>query len=189
MNNRDPFNIRRPSPASTLFRPPSYEIKTPHPIAPSNADQIRNMATQRHPSDMWQSSRPNGTAHHSTVGEKLGGMLGTDRREALPMYKDKPYAYPGGRRGGAWWRRKRTLGLVLAGLAGLSWWFGILSPLGMVTGGGNRATARKSGKSSSGWSLLGKSSSAVWEQRAEDVREAFRVSFRDYEKHGWGMWC
>ena len=146
------------------------------------------MATQRHLPEMWQSSKPNGTNPNSTVSEKFSGMLGADRKAALPMYKDKPYAYPGGRRGGPWWRRKRTLGLVLAGLAGMSWWFGILSPLAMVTGGSGPET--KSGKSkSSGWGLLGKSSSKVWDGRAEKVREAFRVSFKDYEKHGWGMWC
>ncbi|KAK5132547.1 hypothetical protein LTR08_008864 [Meristemomyces frigidus] len=191
MNNRDPFNVRRPSPASTLFRPLSHEPPAAASAAPSQSlppapsdrgrQRTRDMATQRHPQDMWHSSKPNGTASSSTVGEKLSGMLGTDRKAALPMYKDKPYAYPGGRRGGPWWRRKRTVGLVLASLAGLSWWLGILSPLAAATGGG----ARKGGKAS-GWRLLGKSSAAVWEERAETVREAFRVSFKDYETHGWG---
>lgn len=96
------------------------------------------------------------------------------------MYKDKPYAHLKSGRHLPWFRRKRTMGILLASLAGLSWWFGILSPLSYFSSSGDGTT--KQGKS---W--FGGSSTVDWDYRAGKVREAFKMSFEDYEKHGWGM--
>ncbi|KAI7189820.1 hypothetical protein KC316_g6090, partial [Hortaea werneckii] len=75
------------------------------------------------------------------------------------------------------------MGLVLAGLAGLSWYFGILSPLSYLSGSSSGVEGKKS--TSSSW--FGGSTAADWDARAEQVREAFRTSFADYEKYGWGQ--
>ena len=109
-------------------------------------------------------------------------MFNTERRDSLPMYKDKPFGYSGSSRRSAW-RKKRTVGLVLGSLAGLSWYFGILSPLSYFAG---ESEGRSS--SSSSWSLFGTSKSNVdWDARAQSVREAFQLSWAGYEKFAWGM--
>lgn len=196
MNNRDPFNLRR-SPGSGLLRSTSYFGRTPSPekrsAAPeeafvppaasnmsSYAPPISGGPTQRHP-DHWH-SLADGHGQGS-VTEKISGIFGNGTPEALPMYKDKPYAHLKSGRHLPWFRRKRTMGLVLAGLAGLSWYFGILSPLSYLSGSSSSVVGKKS--TSSSW--FGGSAAVDWDARAEQVKEAFRTSFADYEKHGWGM--
>ncbi|RMY10606.1 hypothetical protein D0868_03606 [Hortaea werneckii] len=196
MNNRDPFNLRR-SPGSGLLRSTSYFGRTPSPEkrsvapeealappAPSNmssyAPPISGGPTQRHP-DHWH-SLADGHGQGS-VTEKISGIFGNGTQEVLPMYKDKPYAHLKSGRHLPWFRRKRTMGLVLAGLAGLSWYFGILSPLSYLSGSSSGVEGKKS--TSSSW--FGGSTAADWDARAEQVREAFRTSFADYEKYGWGQ--
>ncbi|KAK3069144.1 mannosyl-oligosaccharide alpha-1,2-mannosidase [Teratosphaeriaceae sp. CCFEE 6253] len=146
--------------------------------------------THRH-GDSWQSSgqsrySANGYANGGTngsVSEKIGDMFGGDRKSSLPMYKDKPFSYPGGRRKMPWFRRKRVIATVLVGLAGLSWWLGILSPLSYFTGETGTAAPKKS---KSSWGLFSGGRTIDWDMRAEKVKDAFRVSFADYEKHAWG---
>ena len=143
--------------------------------------------THRH-GDSWQSSgqsrfNANGYAP-AGVSEKIGDIFGSDRKGSLPMYKDKPYQYPSGRRKMPWFRRKRVIASILLSVAGLSWWFGILSPLSFLTGGSETTVSKKS---KSSWNLFGSGGVPDWDNRAEKVREAFRVSFADYEKHAWGM--
>ncbi|KAK0922427.1 mannosyl-oligosaccharide alpha-1,2-mannosidase [Friedmanniomyces endolithicus] len=142
--------------------------------------------THRH-GDSWQSSgqsrfNANGYAP-AGVSEKIGDIFGSDRKGSLPMYKDKPYQYPSGRRKMPWFRRKRVIASILLSVAGLSWWFGILSPLSFLTGGSETTVSKKS---KSSWNLFGSGGVPDWDNRAEKVREAFRVSFADYEKHAWG---
>lgn len=165
-------------------------------------------AAATHSVDMWQSSgRSRFTSHHGDdqsqgFGEKvtdtIGGMF--REKESLPMYKDKPKNYygPGGRKMHQWMRRKRVLGAVLAGLALLSWYFGILSPIAWFTGFSSStskgdkpgpAAGSKSGspkKGEGGWNLFGGKQTVNWEDRAERVKDAFRISWAGYEKYGWG---
>ncbi|KAK0266911.1 mannosyl-oligosaccharide alpha-1,2-mannosidase [Friedmanniomyces endolithicus] len=142
--------------------------------------------THRH-GDSWQSSgqsrfNANGYAP-AGVSEKIGDIFGSDRKGSLPMYKDKPYQYPSGRRKMPWFRRKRVIASILLSVAGLSWWFGILSPLSFLTGGLETTVSKKS---KSSWNLFGSGGGPDWDDRPGKVREAFRVSFADYEKHAWG---
>ncbi|KAK1809160.1 mannosyl-oligosaccharide alpha-1,2-mannosidase, partial [Friedmanniomyces endolithicus] len=142
--------------------------------------------THRH-GDSWQSSgqsrfTANGYAP-AGVSEKIGDIFGSDRKGSLPMYKDKPYQYPSGRRKMPWFRRKRVIASILLSVAGLSWWFGILSPLSFLTGGSETTVSKKS---KSSWNLFGSGGGPDWDNRVEKVREAFRISFADYEKHAWG---
>lgn len=137
----------------------------------------QNGPTQRHP-DQWSRAGQNGHSEGG-ISEKVTNMFNPERRDSLPMYKDKPFGYPGSSRRSAW-RKKRTVGLVLGTLAGLSWWFGILSPLSYISGD-------SSSKSASSWSLFGESKSKVdWDERAERVKEAFQLSWKGYEEHAWG---
>ncbi|EMC91481.1 glycoside hydrolase family 47 protein [Baudoinia panamericana UAMH 10762] len=99
------------------------------------------------------------------------------------MYKDKPFQYPAGRRKGPWFLQRRVVALVLVMLAGLSWWFGLLSPLSFAT---HKPKSSGSSKGKGSWNWLGETSTVDWDARAEKVKEAFKVSFEGYEKHAWG---
>lgn len=146
----------------------------------------QNGPTQRHP-DQWSRVGQNGHAEGG-ISEKMNNMFNTERRDSLPMYKDKPYGYPGSSRRLPWFRKKRTVGVILGSLALLSWWFGVLSPLSYVSGDAERKPASSSSSSSS-WSLFGSSNKpkADWDERARSVKEAFQISWAGYEKYGWGM--
>jgi hypothetical protein len=137
----------------------------------------QNGPTQRHP-DQWSRAGQDGHAEGG-IGEKVTNMFNPERRDSLPMYKDKPFGGRGSRRSA--WGKKRTVGLLLGTLAGLSWWFGILSPLSYISGGG------ESSESTSSWSLFGSSKTKTnWDARAQSVREAFQLSWAGYEKYAWG---
>ena len=208
MNNRDPFNLRRsPGPAFNLLQ--SSATNLVQKIAESGQSAVREVAREaqaatanmssyapqyqdgpvhRNP-DVWQSS---GQSRHSTgaytnsngSSAKVSGYFGADRKDSLPMYKDKPYAYPGSKRKQPWYRQKRRVALILTALAGISWWFGILSPLYHVT----KDRGKTQGRSNSGSSWFrSESSEADWQMRAEKVKETFKISFDGYEKYAWGM--
>lgn len=141
----------------------------------------QNGATQRHP-DQWSRAGQDGHSEGG-ISEKMNNMFNPERRDSLPMYKDKPYGYPGSSRRLPWFRKKRTVGVILGFLALLSWWFGVLSPLSYVSGDGEKST--KPARSSS-W--FGTSKPKVdWDERAKSVKEAFQISWAGYEKFGWGM--
>lgn len=144
----------------------------------------QNGPTHRH-TEQWSRFGEEHTANTNPgMGEKMSDMFNVGRRDSLPMYKDKPAGYFGASRRLPWFRRKRTVALLLGSLAGLSWWFGVLSPLSYVSGGGEGPAKSKSGSS---WSLLGGSKNVVdWEERAERVRDAFKISWEGYEKYAWG---
>jgi len=124
------------------------------------------------------------------MSEKMTDMFNTSRRDSLPMYKDKPKGFYGSSRRLPWFRKKRTVAVVLGSLAGLSWWFGILSPLSYFSSSSEAdATGSKSALSGSSWSLLagGKGEKIDWDKRAERVKDAFKISWAGYEKYAWGM--
>lgn len=210
MNNRDPFNLRSTSgPAYNLLqtRPVGSGERLVQRSAAvaeggrdtavdavaeaaadmsSYAPNYQNGPTHRNP-DLWQSSQSrhvsNTYAQTNGIGEKLSGFFGADRQDSLPMYKDKPYAYPGRRKTGPWFKQKKTVAVVLTSLALISWWFGILSPLSYVTSDESLPPAK--GKSKSSW-FGGKVSDSEWALRAGKVKDAFKLSFAGYEKYAWG---
>lgn len=142
----------------------------------------QNGPTHRH-TEQWSRFGEEHTANtNPSMSEKMSDMFGNGRRDSLPMYKDKPAGYFGASaRRGVWYRRKRVVAAVLGSMAGLSWWFGILSPLSYVSGGGQQ----EGGKS---WSLTGGGKGEVvdWGNRAERVKDAFKISWGGYEKYAWG---
>jgi hypothetical protein len=142
----------------------------------------QNGPTQRHP-DQWSRAGQNGHSEGG-IGEKMNNMFNPERRDSLPMYKDKPFGHSSRKSA---WKKKRTVGLVLGSLAGLSWCFGVLSPLSYLSGDGEvKITSSKS--SSSSWSLFGSSKPTTnWNDRAQTVKEAFQLSWSGYEKYAWGM--
>lgn len=208
MNARDPFNIRNSSPALNVLRNGAASLqqravlasqriastaqdngkkgREDTPLTDETSAQAHGTAmsyalpstgpTQRH-----QAGGANGPAN-GTISEKVTNMLGSDRSDMLPMYKDKPYQYPSSSKNQPWYRRRRTVVLILACLAGLSWWFGILSPASYAS---SKATGVK--KDRKPWVGGGKTSKIDWHARAESVKDVFKVSWKGYEEHGWGM--
>ncbi|OTB01505.1 glycoside hydrolase family 47 protein [Hypoxylon sp. CI-4A] len=110
------------------------------------------------------------------VQDKVGSLF--DDRNTLPMYKDKPYAYPPSQRNRPIWRRKRTLAfLLLLGL--LLYYFG--------ASGSHRDTDVSSKPL---WPWLKTDSEAKknadWSKRRERVVEAFTLSWDAYDRYAWG---
>lgn len=207
MNNRDPFGLRRSasnSPAGNILRSSAtvVEHKTRDlagrgvQALAQSTDSARevmssyappNGPTHRHP-ETWNSAQsrfgeqPHVNGNGGGITEKVSEFFASDRKEELPMYKDKPYAYPG-RRKRQWWQQRRYVAGALVSLAFLSWWFGILSPLSYFTSGETDIAGQQKSKSNRWFS----SGEAVdWDARAEKVRETFKTSFAGYEKHAWG---
>lgn len=149
----------------------------------------QNGPTHRHGAGDWSRVGEGGQLNGGAISEKMNDMFNSSRRDSLPMYKDKPKGFYGNSRRMPWFRKKRTVAVVLGSLAGLSWWFGILSPLSYFSSGGDTASTSTSSTSSSSWSLLGgsKGGKVDWDERAERVKDAFKISWAGYEKYAWGM--
>lgn len=184
MNNRDPFNVRGNNSAAfdILQTGRSLAHRTVTRVVETGKSITSNTETRRE----MTSANGGSTTHRyipsqqsaGSLGGAVSGMFGGDGKQELPMYKDKPYTYPGGKRR-AWYKQKKVAVTALAAFAGITWWFGIFSPLSI--GSGKTITP----KSSSGRGWLG-SKAMDWDQRAEAVKDTFKLSFADYEKHAWG---
>lgn len=111
------------------------------------------------------------------VQDRVGGLF-DNRNTSLPMYKDKPYAYPVSQRARPIWRRKRVVGAVLLLLL-LLYYFGAF--------GRHHDTVASSGPI---WAWLTSSSdsgkTADWSGRRDRVVEAFELSWDAYERYAWG---
>ncbi|KAG9954934.1 endoplasmic reticulum mannosyl-oligosaccharide 1,2-alpha-mannosidase, partial [Aureobasidium melanogenum] len=80
------------------------------------------------------------------------------------MYKDKPFASSSRRL--PWFKKKRVLAALLVVFTTFFYWMG--------TFGGSAPKVLKSKKP------------ANWEERRDQVRDAFKLSWSAYEQHGWG---
>ncbi|RYO85660.1 hypothetical protein DL766_000887 [Monosporascus sp. MC13-8B] len=111
------------------------------------------------------------------VQDRVGGFF--DNKHALPMYKDKPYAYPPSQRIKPVWRKKRFLGFVLA-LFSLLYYFGAFQK-------GSQANTRE--RPLWGWlkqDSAGRGGKLDWNRRRDMVVDAFTVSWDAYERYAWG---
>ncbi|KAJ9142100.1 alpha-1,2-Mannosidase [Pleurostoma richardsiae] len=133
---------------------------------------------------LWSSSnaasRP---GHRPTSTFSNGGILSSftsaSNQNGLPMYKDKPYAYPPSQRPRPLYRKKRVLTFLFLFVVGLFWWNGTFK----------KHTDEIQSLRSGGWlksddkSTKGK---ADWGKRRERVVEAFELSWNAYERYAWG---
>lgn len=113
------------------------------------------------------------------VQDRVGGLF--DSRNTLPMYKDKPYAYPASQRARPIWRRKRVLAFALLLLL-LLYYFGAF---------GRHHDTVVSSTPMWAWLTAGSESgkAADWANRRERVVEAFTLSWDAYERYAWGKTC
>ena len=114
------------------------------------------------------------------VQDRVGGFLDPNRKSSLPMYKDKPYAYPPSQRLRPIYRRKRVLILLVLAVLGFLWYFGALDEHKEKI----RAPLRK-------WNWLDNKedtarTKADWIKRRDLVVEAFELSWGAYERYAWG---
>ena len=108
--------------------------------------------------------------------DRVNGMFD---KEALPMYKDKPFTYTPSYRNRPWWRKKRIIGGAVTALLFFVYMLGFFSS--------SDDAGQTAGKS--GWSWIGvpgAGKTADWETRRERVVEAFQISWDAYERYAWG---
>lgn len=121
-------------------------------------------------------SNPKNTGILGGVQDKVGSLF--DDRNSLPMYKDKPYAYPPSYRARPLWRRKRIIGIVLLVIL-LLYYFGAFGRHHDTVVASTPIWAWLTANSGSG-------RSADWLGRRERVVEAFTLSWDAYERYAWG---
>lgn len=207
MNTRDPFNLRKGSTALSLLQNTATRAATSLATSTLQTGQQaleagrqvlddgmsfavpRNVpsfdSSQRRLEDsVWGSSGRSRFGENGNIGggvaEKVAGIFNDGK--GLPMYKDKPYNYGASIRRKRWFRRKRTWGILGLLIFSCFYWLGWL-------GGGveERPTGKQSGGTWGGILSGSKSSKKIdWEDRKERVKDAFKLSWSAYEKHGWG---
>lgn len=114
------------------------------------------------------------------VQDRVGGLFDNKNANTLPMYKDKPYAYPPSQRVKPLWRRKRVLGAILV-LLSILYFFGVFQ---------RGKEADKVATSPPFWGFLSKDTGhgkkVDWDIRREMVVDAFSLSWDAYERYAWG---
>lgn len=125
-----------------------------------------------------------GGATGGIIGEgldKVGGFLTSNRGATLPMYKDKPYAYPHSSRPRPFYRQKRCMAWFLLMVVAVAWLFGFF---------GQDKYDRIPSLKTSDWLKTEKDSPSAkvdWLGRREKVVGAFESSWDAYKRYAWGM--
>lgn len=112
--------------------------------------------------------------------DKVGGFLNPNRG-TLPMYKDKPYAYPPSSRARPFYRRKTCMAWALFLVLGVAYWLGFFGQDGY-----NRIPNLRT----SDWLKADANAPegrVDWLERRDRVVEAFELSWDAYERYAWGM--
>lgn len=202
MNVRDPFNLRRhgQSPAIHLLRLTATQaagsirertleaVEVSQQALEKGRQAVEEMAftipknvpsftnpNRLEEDRLWGSSGVTArSARDGGVLGNVGGLLHTDRRSSLPMYKDKPYHYAPSQRSAPIYRRKRVLGLFALFVFFGLWWFGYFQEHHERAIIGWMKTDAKA------------KSKADWMKRRERVVEAFELSWDAYERYAWG---
>lgn len=183
MYSRDPFNLRSKAPPSALTFLQSAATKTIE-TGTSAVETTKQALKDADMSFAIPRNVPNFENAQRRFEDNVWNKF-TGNEKGLPMYKDKP-ANHGARGGmGRLLSGKRGVGVVVLMFMGLFYWLGWF--------GGTVGDAEKGviidGEKSGGWKgiISGKKGQKVdWEKRRDNVREAFLLSWKAYEEHGWG---
>ncbi|KAH7073001.1 glycoside hydrolase [Paraphoma chrysanthemicola] len=195
-STRDPFNLRgkaslAPSAFSLLQSAAQKTAQQSSQALASTKQAVEATAQAIKDSDMSFAvprNVPNFNNAQRQFEDNVWNKV-TGNEKGLPMYKDKPtgksYGY-GVRSRKGFLRSRRGIGLIALAVLGLLYWFGWSS-----TPADLESTAETSKAEDKSWSgalsgSSGKKGKVDWEKRREDVKSAFLLSWKAYEKHGWG---
>ena len=182
MYSRDPFNLRKapPSALAYLQDAASRAQKATEKAAEAVTETVQAATDKVKDADMsfkLPQAIPNFDSAQRKFEDHVWNKFSGDEK-GLPMYKDKPTSY-GVKRGGGRWGKKRIAVIALVV-------FGVLYWLGWA-GSGESGEGVDGGKKSS-WIPVkqGGKKGVDWNTRRESVRDAFLLSWKGYEEHGWG---
>jgi len=150
---------------------------------PSFSNPQRQLEDRLWPSSGVTANKRKAGGGAGTLQDRVGDFL-TPNRAALPMYKDKPYAYAPSGRARPLFRRKRVCGLLLLVVLGVVWWTGLFAE--------HQEKAKSKAKSKLGqWGWVGSDVGKAkggkdWLKRRERVVEAMQLSWGAYERYAWG---
>ncbi|KAK7924591.1 Mannosyl-oligosaccharide 1-2-alpha-mannosidase [Apiospora marii] len=182
---RDPFNIHR-NPASGLAIIRTAATRAATDLGEKAVEaSINAIEKGKQAVDDMAFSIPKNVPSFSNPQRQLedrvwgnGGQssfLNPDRN-SLPMYKDKPYAYPPSQRSRPLWRRKRVIAL-----------FFLFVIFFYHFGGFSKHHDTFTSRPSWGWLKKSESEANVdWIERREHVVDAFKVSWDSYHRYAWG---
>ena len=147
---------------------------------PKNVPSFES-SQRRYENAYWGSSGITHQNGHAGIGDKLGGFFDN---QALPMYKDKPYAHGASKRQKPLLRRRRVwfgLILILCGLLSYSWMHS------SVTEEDEGVKSRENAV----WKWFRRPAKSIvsvdWNDRREKVKDVFILSWDGYERYAWGM--
>ena len=214
MNNVDPSGLRTklPRSPSAFVQSADYLVSQLANRAQENSRQIAHSAQSLGRSFRRQvplqafpaMSGPNGSTSFDTtssrpgrratlVGDKIndfGNMItGGEKDAELPMYKDKPYNYAPSQRRKPIYRRPRTFAVIAVVLLVIFYFSGGSSTIPPPPIPENVREAWKATQLSKPFDNFLKDSklpTTNWNDRRDRVRDAFKISWAAYEKHGWG---
>lgn len=179
MNSRDPFNLRKatPSPLSFLQTTAAATVS----LTKVTAEKARQAIDDADMSFRLPSNVPNFDNAQRRFEDNVWNKF-TGRENGLPMYKDKPAGYGARRQANRWCGGKKRAGFVALVVLGVFYWIGWL-------GGGS--SAAEGGSARKEWNILpgslsGKKGTVDWDKRRDSVKDAFLLSWKGYEEHGWG---
>lgn len=182
MYSRDPFNLRKapPSALAYLKNAASNAQKATEKAAEAVTETVQAATERVKDADMsfkLPQAIPNFDSAQRKFEDHVWNKFNGDEK-GLPMYKDKPTSYGMKRSGGRW--GKKRIAVVALIIFGALYWLG-------WSGGGEAGESGESEKKGS-WipgTQTGKKG-VDWNTRRESVRDAFLLSWKGYEEHGWG---
>ena len=186
MYSRDPFNLRKAPPSALAYlqsaasHASTVAQKATEKAAEAVTETVQAATDKVKDADMsfkLPDNIPTFDNAQRRFEDHVWNKFGGNEKE-LPMYKDKP-TY-GSRRGGGWFTGKKRMGVIALVVLGALYW------LGWSNRGGSKEGVEDGKKNS--WipgTQTGKKA-VDWTTRRESVKDAFLLSWKGYEEHGWG---
>jgi hypothetical protein len=193
-STRDPFNVRAKSPSAfSLLQSAAHKTAQQTSQALASTKQAVEATKQAIQDADMSFAVPRNVPNFESAQRKFEDNVWskvTGNEKGLPMYKDKPsgktHAYGvKGRRG--FMRSRKGVGLVALVVLGLLYWFGwSSSPANLADPAGKTEDKGTVWTDTAKPAKGGKKAKVDWEKRKEEVKNAFLLSWKAYEKHGWG---
>jgi len=175
MYSRDPFNVRKPPPPAL-----GYLQGAASAAAQKASETVQKAAESLQDADMsfkLPSNIPNFDNAQRRFEDHVWNKFAGNEK-GLPMYKDKPASH--GTRGVAakWCHGRKRVAVVVVAVLAAFYWLGWL--------GSSAASEEGVDGARKEWMGSGKKGRIDWETRRESVKDAFLLSWKGYEEHGWG---